>query len=214
MSDYHTIATTANASTPARTQSVHADVLVPLAWSAVAGVMLGGGAAGLALWGEWARPELWGLAIGGGTLIVSFFALSAQIRQSWWSWKEDDHHESSGGADPAPERVVVDRPVLVNARKNATKPASNTPISFAQFVLDCEVRGTSEDQWVSILGREQFEAWRDALIEAGWARWRRPNARQQGWVLTAPAGEIVAEMNEDDGFGFAVDMPTWMRGDW
>lgn len=62
---------------------------------------------------------------------------------------------------------------------------------FEDFVRGCAV-DTSLGTWERRIGRDNWSHWRDTLMVAGWAEWNNPDARQQGWRLTAPPDEILA----------------------
>ena len=181
---------------PARPQTVHSDVLVPAAWSLVAGVLLGGAAGVVALDNGWQMPGKWALIVGGLALLVGFFSYSAAIRATWWSSKE--HSQSEGDAPaPAQETRWIERPPVLTRRNSGSAPAKRAvgpAISFAEFVRGCAY-GTSEERWAGFIDAMQMEAWRDALIEAGWAKWRS-RERRHGWTLTATADEVLASMQE------------------
>ena len=203
MSDFRTETTEY---TPTRAQTVQSDVLVPLAWSFVAGLLLGGATGIVAVWQGWAQPVRVALCVFGAVCIGGYFFISAQVRESWWSRKEQVL-EPPAVADPIVR--TVDRPILMRRREGAQVKAPS--FSFAEFVRACEVGGTAEERWIPVLGETTFDAWRDRLIDAGWAKWRSKEPRH-GWTLTAPAEEIIAAT--DDGGDVYEMVMDCLRGWW
>lgn len=205
MSDF---ATETIETTPTRAQTVQADVLVPLAWSFVAGVLLGGAVGILAAWQGWAQPARAALVTGIATIIAGYFIISADVRRSWWASKSETTTPIEAPAQPIAQPArVVDRPILVNARRDRPAQAA---VTFAEFVRGCDVGGTAEGRWLSVLGEPTFDEWRDRLIAAGWAQWNSKEHRH-GWRLTAPAAEIVAAMDDGGGsvYEFVADLLRW-----
>jgi len=204
MSDFRTETTEY---TPTRAQTVQSDVLVPLAWSFVAGLLLGVAAGIVAAWQDWAQPAKVGLCVFGVVCIGGYIIISADVRRSWWAEKTSTATPIEPPAVVAQPARVVDRPVLVNARRDRPAQAA---VSFAEFVRGCDVGGTAEGRWLPMLDEAQYDAWRDALIDAGWAAWNSREHRH-GWRLTAPAGDILAAM--DDGgesvCEFVADLLRW-----
>jgi hypothetical protein len=52
---------------------------------------------------------------------------------------------------------------------------------------------TTARRWERQLGRGVYQAYRDRLLAAGYAQWRSSSPKD-GWILTAPAVQIIAEL--------------------
>ena len=193
--------------TPARAQSVHSDVLMPLMWSVGAGVLLGIGVLVLALWQGWASPAKWALGVMLATIIAAYFTISAQVRESWWSRREQTQAPMQIPDAQEPATRIIDRPVLLRRREGA--PAKAPAFTFAEFVRACEAGGTAEDRWIPVLGETTFYAWRDRLIDAGWAKWRNQEHRH-GWTLDAPAKEILAAIDTGEDGDLYESVMDWV----
>lgn len=210
MSEY---ATETTEYTPTRAQTVQADVLVPLAWSFVAGILLGGAAGIIAAWLDWEQPAKAALIVGGVTMLGAFFTMSADVHRSWWANKTSTATPIEMPTPAQPKTRVVDRPVLLNARRAQAEEA--TDISMAEFVRGCDVGGTAEDRWLRVIGERQYDRWRDALIGAGWAEWNNKNGtHNNGWRLTAPASKIVEAMDGGPACDVYEMVADCLRGWW
>ena len=85
--------------------------------------------------------------------------------------------------------------VLLNARHDRPlTPEVEYRQRFINFIKGCEAGPTTEDRWYPVLG-EDYERFRDQLIEGGWAKWNHPTVRQQGWVLMATPEEIIKHVD-------------------
>ena len=64
---------------------------------------------------------------------------------------------------------------------------------LAEFVRGCAV-DTSLRRWEAAIGRDAYVTYRDQLMAAGWAAWRKPGNERAGWALTDDAERIVDSM--------------------
>ncbi|RME29056.1 MAG: hypothetical protein D6800_03090 [Candidatus Zixiibacteriota bacterium] len=92
---------------------------------------------------------------------------------------------------PPEERIITIRP------RNVPPPTQRLPVAFEDFVRGCE-HDTTAARWEPVVGRHRYNAWRDALIENGWAAWKG-ESRRHGWQLMVPAEEILDACREFDG---------------
>lgn len=165
------------------------DVLARLAQVAGLGALfvLGGLAVGcaVAIWRRDAGAILAGAAVGlasGGLAVLAMAARDVLSALEIASGHDLDGDGRLGHGDGAGL-------VLVRAR-GADAPADVALRDELQaFVNGCAV-DTSARRWEPAIGRERYRAWRDRLIDGGWARWRGGDPRA-GWELAADPGEIV-----------------------
>ena len=75
------------------------------------------------------------------------------------------------------------------ARDQATRDHER----LAEFVRGCAV-DTSLRRWETTIGRDAYVTYRDQLMAAGWAAWKRPGNERAGWALTDDAERIVDSM--------------------
>jgi len=140
--------------------------------------------ASVGIWGigKWWRPLSAGLFIGFG--VVTILALIAALETGW------RHIERMTGRDIDQSGAVGDGLVLLRARG---APAADAALvdEFGLFVQGCAI-DTSTRRWES-LGRVKYQAYRDRLIDAGWAEWASDDHRA-GWRLTAEPDEILRSL--------------------
>jgi len=72
--------------------------------------------------------------------------------------------------------------------------------TFQWFVRVAAEIGTVGRQWEPLLGRKRYMNYRDALIDAGWARWTHYDddgkpIKKTGWVLDAEVDKICREIS-------------------
>jgi hypothetical protein len=180
------------------------DVLVPVLQAAISGALLaallvfvvsevapGFGGDLLKVW------AITALAITAGAWLL----LLGQTRRLLWTV------ERLTGQDLNRNGVIgkpQERLVIVNAAKSSQQSAQaenqERAEGFRDFVELLDVRGTDLRAWEKRIGRETYQAYRDALIRLGWARWRSvaadgtPNTKQ-GWELTAEPSWILDRIN-------------------
>lgn len=129
-----------------------------------------------------------GLAVGGLAFVVVSGAGTIHALERWA--KKDFNGDGFQGQPP--ERIV-----LVNAARGVPPaPEDARRQQLIYFIKGCAVNA-SERRWLPDLG-DLYAEFRDQLIKAGWARWKHPNAPQQGWELAATPEEIIANIRWDD----------------
>lgn len=189
---------------PARAPSVAADVTTPLAWATISAAVVTL-AYLVAAW-QWHWPLNGAAPVGIVTLVVAWFAASSATRATWWTSK------TTAPAD-APEEgplSAADRVILLRQRGHgaampgATK--SDTGISFADFVIGCEERGTTHRAWES-MPEPTYRQYKRRLFDGEWAAPNNPHEPRGGWRLKASAEEILD--NADGAFEAAVRWMGW-----
>jgi len=183
--------------------------LIAVAWGTVIALATGGLAA-LALW-WFDKPPVLSVPIGLGIGFVAAIVLYAlnvsrfvgqQRRLLMGALEEmtgiDIDRDGYIGAPP--QQTVRVEVVWVNeSGKTLQMIWSDWPMSaeqvplFARAILDGQ---TTESEWSSgrFLSRPQFCQMRGILMDAGWARWRNAEARNQGWELTAKGRALFTEL--------------------
>ncbi|RMG93215.1 MAG: hypothetical protein D6706_15780 [Chloroflexi bacterium] len=110
--------------------------------------------------------------------------------------------DESGAIGDIPERDSPPLPPLPEERiitirpRNVPPPAQRLPVAFEDFVRGCEI-DTTAARWESKIGRRQYNVWRDALIDSGWAEWNN-ESRRHGWKLVVPAEKILEACRDFD----------------
>ncbi len=95
---------------------------------------------------------------------------------------------------PAPqERIITIRPRGAQGQDARRKRAMAT---FETFIRGCE-HDTTAARWEKVIGRDTYRAWRDTLIQNGWAEWNSEN-RNHGWRLTVSADDILEACEFDE----------------
>ena len=85
-----------------------------------------------------------------------------------------------------------DRVILVNSRGSGYDAGAELPYSdFERFVRLCAQTTARRDHEAAGLTRETFAAFRDSLIDSGWAQWKNDDDHKSGWRLTAEPEEIL-----------------------
>jgi len=180
---------------PARPGSFESDLLVPLAQSAVTGLLVGSVSGGLAWAAGAPRPGLIG-AVAGGVVLAAVWMLALVDRRALL-WEI----ETVAGLDLNDDGIVgkPEEPVRVEIQERQGRtlrfvdlPAKPDQIArLAAGVLGG--RSFSEASWTGRgrpFSRRQFARLRDEMIRRGLAMWVRPRAHAQGVELTA-AGRAV-----------------------
>ena len=149
--------------------------------------VLGGLAVGCAaaIWRRDAGAVLAGLCVGlasGGLAVLAMAARDVLSALELASGHDLDGDGRLGHGDGAGL-------VLVRARGEAAPADVALRDELQAFIEGCQV-DTSARRWEPAIGRERYRAWRDKLIDGGWARWRGGDPRA-GWELAADPGEIV-----------------------
>jgi len=90
--------------------------------------------------------------------------------------------------EPEPELVVLKGPGETVSKREAFLGELKT------FIRGCAI-DTSARRWEPSLGRTRYQGYRDALIEAGHARWTNSDKRQ-GWELVTPPENIIGLLEE------------------
>jgi len=177
---------------PVRPPTWESDVAVPLGQSVVTGFVLGS-AATVVAWYVWDLPVwpawgvvvavavggawLWRMGAAGATLYVVERVLGADL--------------DGDGEIGAPEAHIVT--LRANGAGAPEDPEVRLRGEFVTFVRGCAAAGdTSLRRWEEAgMGRQRYEEFRDRLMGGGFARWKDPENRRQGWEITAPADVII-----------------------
>lgn len=93
---------------------------------------------------------------------------------------------------PPPEAQIA----LLNANlKGSVSALDQLKDEFSQFVRGCQY-DTSVRRWERTLPRHKYTAFRNLLLEGGWAAWEG-NDRRSGWKLIASPEEILKSLSSD-----------------
>lgn len=178
--------------TPYRKLDLVADVLVPLCWAGITGLILGVFFAVLGLflgWPGWAGPVA-GLVITTAVWIVSMLS-----DRGLWMIEEITGRDLDGdGITGQPARRVVQ----VEVKEGKTTQLADLP-GDADLVRFCQVvaagKSFSEDTAQSSgYGVTNFRRLRDQFINRRWAFWRDPANPQQGVELTMIGKKVVNDV--------------------
>lgn len=176
--------------TPARAADLRSDVLVPLCQAGISGLIAG------ALWagGAWLLgADFWLVFVASAGIFggCAWFILLRDHRRGLWARERREARDLDGdGVVGEPSRPVLVNPYQGQRARDADKHATELA-ALADFLYGCE-GDTSLRTWEPRIGRDQYTAWRDALVSSGWASWRQPGNERAGWELSAPADEVVA----------------------
>ena len=182
---------------PIREPSFEADVLVPFAQALASGVFVGS-ALGIVAWllldvdlgRSWgvsvaiscAAAWMWRLSVVSGTLqrLESFVGVDLD---------GDGHKGKPSG------HILAINPYQGRQEQRKDERAGQVRV-FRAFVEACAV-DTTGGRWESALGRDTYTAWRDLLINSGFARWRGRD-RRSGWELTSDPATILQALEGAD----------------
>lgn len=189
--------------TPTRPAGFVSDWLVPVAQAVTTGAMVAGLITFLSVQAGYdgGRTSLWfGLALAIGTIAWVFLLVDTRrlLRTI----------EKLSGLDLDGDGKIgnpQDRMVLVNApqsRKEAAEMAqeqekAETAAELSEFVSKLPTIGTDRRTWEPRIGRDKYVAFRDVLVEMGWAEWRSPRDKRVGWELVLPVREILRRISVD-----------------
>ena len=182
---------------PTRAPTVQSDVLVP----ALSGLLLGALASIL--------PAIILSAILGAfwAALAGFCSVFCTVGVLWrlhiidaslWASEtiEGIPPEPPAGLDmpalPAPQTPVLLSPYVGRERLEAEK-RQDEQSDFARFVEGC-ADDTTLRHWEPIIGRGQYQRWRDLLIDSAWGQWKTDNPRD-GWILSAAPETIVEALD-------------------
>jgi hypothetical protein len=180
-----------------RAPTVQSDVAVP----ALMGLILGLVAAIL--------PALVLGALAGGFFWTAFLGFASVFSAYAIYWRLDVIDgslfatEEIEGIPPAagqlemPALPAPQTPVLLNPYNGrqalASEKRQEEDEGFRAYVQGCEA-DTTLRKWEPLIGRGQYQRWRDLLIESGWAAWKSDNQRD-GWELSAAPGVIIEALD-------------------
>jgi len=184
-------------SRPARELSFEADFLVPAMQATFTGLVsgsavgfIGARLTGAPLGDAWATSVVtcialawfWRLAVVTGTLYNVERIAGLDINRDGVTGKPNGH-------------IVALNPYQ-GQRAQQRDNREGVESVFGWFAQGCAL-DTSMATWEPQIGRDQYQEWRDLLINSGYARWkgRSPTA---GWELTAEPSEIVAALHGGD----------------
>lgn len=174
---------------PARAPSVNADAWTPIVQSCFVGVVVGGLCAGV-------------IASFGGTWLSGGAGCAGCAALAWFVWRTkvcDSTLYETSRRDTRPvqvQQIDMGSPghVIMNANAGraqlARQNADRGREEFLAFVRGCEHGATTVRAWEPRIGRPKYTAWRDELLQAGWAE-REGDAPNSPWHLTATAEEIA-----------------------
>ncbi len=184
---------------PFRSASIEADVGVPALQALISGAFIS--AAGWVAAGIIHAPNPAMIGAFAGTLSACAIWLLKMEQHYHLLWRveeivgEDlDDDGIVGRPTPKPEERLI--PVHGAGVEYQGKGDTYLQKQFEEFVRGCEVHGTAQNFWETVrrLPREDYIRFRDVLIRLKWARWRNPAHPNLGWILNAPADEIIARM--------------------
>jgi hypothetical protein len=194
-------------STPTRTADFVADVAVPLLQAGITGGLVGAvvvlAIAGLAPDFSGDLLQVWAAA----ALLVATVAWVILLRQTrrllWGIERLTGLDLDQDGAVGKPGHLVfVNRQ---KARQEAEKTRQDAEWrQFLGFVARLGVKGTTLAAWEGQIGRDNYQEWRDCLIDYGFAQWNsyrangQPNTTQ-GWRLVTEPADILAQLTVDKG---------------
>lgn len=182
---------------PARSATFQADVAVPLAQSLVTGLFLGSAA--------WAVVDVaTGLAFGLGCAALCWLILTDQHRRLLWNietWTGADLDGDGETGKPQTTRIEISE--TDGKRRRLINLDTNIPlekqIKFAKGVQ--RGKPLSEREWTGtgrLFTDAEFEELRDALMARGYAKWRNPRHRKQGWILTGRGEKVMQRLAQED----------------
>ena len=187
---------------PARPADLVSDLLVPIGQAAVTGILLGTvlTAGTVLLWPELdVNPlGLWA-ALTLGILTLAWLVLLLDHRRMLWAVERlinSDLDRDGARGEPEPQERIVVVNAAQSARRAEQQALAQRRSEFARFVSRIPVKGTSQRAWEGEIGREQYQEWRDVLLQCRWAEWNStksdgtPNERK-GWKLIADVDYIL-----------------------
>ena len=133
---------------------------------------------------------------------LPFFAVPA-FRAAWAEWKEFTGlvkqsrwaqeialgRDLDGDGSIGRPGIVINGAPPVPTKEQLDRMARD---EFRAWILSLETGGTAYRN--GDVKRSEYERRRERLMRAGWAEWVEPDNHRAGWVLTAPAAEVVASI--------------------
>ena len=174
--------------TPARAQTIHSDILVPLLFALIISTPISIFVAILGIVGGVEKFWILTIILWISITIIVFVIYSKLIRDTWYIF--ESHYETPQYI-PQPtlteyeERIVGLKPYNYKAQRKQAQEKTEL-VKFAEI---CAERGTAIRNFDGISPKKWAEL-RDKLIESGYAEWNVPGSNTQGWKLIAKPSEI------------------------
>ena len=172
---------------PQRSPSIGPDVGVPFLQAAVTGLLFSTAVVTIA-WGVW-NVDYWPTwpIVMAPSLAVAWLWRLVAVRETLFITESVLGRDLDGdGVVGKPKTRVV---TIQGPQPKPEPPQEDIAAEFIQFIQGCE-HDTAMRQWEQVIGRDQYQKWRDALIQLGWAEWLSDD-RRQGWRLVWSAEEII-----------------------
>ncbi len=172
---------------PAHVDQVWARVIQTI-WLAVAFVLactLLGGVAAVA-WGDLNALRV-GVIV--GVVLASLVLILVAGRDLWDALERQTGRDLDGDGDVGGERII-----LLNANKQAAETdEEREEREFRNFVALCATDTTTRTHYP--MGRAKYEAWRNILIQGGFARWDDARLKTTWSLTTTPESACAAILN-------------------
>jgi len=113
----------------------------------------------------------------------------------------DLDHDGTVGPPTVETRYIPLNPSA--SRQDAARVAeaeekARVASELSHFVAKLPHIGTDSRTWEGRIGRDKYTAFRDLLIEMGWATWNHARDKRQGWRLVLPVRTILQRIGDDD----------------
>ena len=181
---------------PTRQRTLESDVFVPAMVGLALGVLAGILPAVICymIFGAWFVPWVCFASIFGA--IGLFWRLQVGDREIA-AIEEVTANQMPAQSLEMPQLPAPQSPVLLNPYQGrevlAAEKRQEEQSDFARFVEGC-AEDTTLRRWEPVIGRGQYQRYRDLLIDAGWADWRTDNTRD-GWQLMAAPATICEALD-------------------
>lgn len=180
--------------TPTRAPTFESDVIVPFMQALLLGLVIGSAVALIAWAGFDVDPWPWWPVCVAVVAGLALLQRLASVEDTLWqieSFLDVDLDGDDQIGEPPPAShwpVTISGPQTAQAKQEAQQQRFFD--EFSAFIRGCELN-TSARRWEKKIGRERYTAWRDKLIQLGWAEWNSAGNPQQGWALSHDADEII-----------------------
>jgi len=192
--------------TPARPPGFIADVVVPFFQCMVTGLLFSSLVTFLVSLTEYdgKLTPLWlGLMLAVATVAWLFLLVDSRrlLRVVEQLTGLDLDGDGFKGQPPVQERYIPLNPTA--SRQDAARVAEaqergRVASELGAFVVKLPHVGTDQRTWETRIGRDKYTAFRDLLIEMGWATWNHARDKRQGWRLVLPVRTILQRIGDQD----------------
>lgn len=177
--------------TPARPQTIHSDILVPLLWALVIStptsvfMLVLGIDNGVKR--VWVLPFVMWVVITVGVFIF----YSRLVRRTWFT-VESQYEQPPMQYYPQPQTVAYEERVigLRNFQQGPVRKQLESKSELVSFAERCAERGTAIRNFSDMKPKKYIEL-RDRLISSGYAEWINPSSPTQGWRMIARPEEVA-----------------------